>query len=222
MTPMLEIGEMLLSETERKRDYFFRPSLKNIASIGSPKEIVEVYAILNGSEFQSLSGSSYFPERLIYSYSQNLLSCAIKVMSACCSEDISDLVGEFKGWKHCYVYRPGLLTKFEIITYATSLIEHGVIGKAKVRKLQKNEGRNDFTNEFYAMEYINAARIHFSMPRAEAEQLTMTEFQLLLKAKYPEEKGFTREEYDAIMDADDQLQEKLIAQEAARLAKNGG
>ncbi|WP_229718530.1 DUF6246 family protein, partial [Yersinia enterocolitica] len=53
-------------------------------------------------------------------------------------------------------------------------------------------------------------------------QLTMTEFQLLLKAKYPEDKGFTREEYDEIMDADDRLQERLIAQEKARLAKNGG
>ncbi|MGM7948250.1 DUF6246 family protein, partial [Yersinia enterocolitica] len=81
-------------------------------------------------------------------------------------------------------------------------------------------GNNDYSNEFNAMDYINSARIHFNMSRAEAEQLTMTEFQLLLKAKYPEDKGFTREEYDEIMDADDRLQERLIAQEKARLAKN--
>ncbi|BEM13397.1 hypothetical protein SM14VA7_12230 [Serratia marcescens] len=31
----------------------------------------------------------------------------------------------------------------------------------------------------------------------------MTEFQLLLAAKYPEQKGFTREEYDQVMDEDE-------------------
>jgi len=39
------------------------------------------------------------------------------------------------------------------------------------------------------------------MSREEAEQLTMTDFQLLLAAKYPEQKGFTREEYEAAEDA---------------------
>lgn len=39
------------------------------------------------------------------------------------------------------------------------------------------------------------------MNRAEASQLTMTEFQMLLAAKYPDQKGFTREEYDAVADA---------------------
>lgn len=28
----------------------------------------------------------------------------------------------------------------------------------------------------------------------------MTEFQLLLAAKYPDQKGFTRDEYDAVVD----------------------
>lgn len=39
------------------------------------------------------------------------------------------------------------------------------------------------------------------MNRVEASQLTMTEFQMLLAAKYPDQKGFTREEYDSIADA---------------------
>jgi hypothetical protein len=49
------------------------------------------------------------------------------------------------------------------------------------------------------------------MNREEASQLTMTEFQMLLSAKYPDQKGFTREEYDAI--ADD-----YMAKKAKRLA----
>lgn len=39
-----------------------------------------------------------------------------------------------------------------------------------------------------------------------AELLTMTEFQMLLAAKYPEQKGFTRDEYDAV--ADDYMAKK--------------
>lgn len=47
---------------------------------------------------------------------------------------------------------------------------------------------------------------HLGMSREEAEQLTMTEFQMLLATKFPEQKGFTKEEYDAV--ADDYLARK--------------
>ncbi|MBD2806355.1 hypothetical protein ID855_16955 [Xenorhabdus sp. ZM] len=48
------------------------------------------------------------------------------------------------------------------------------------------------------------------MTREEAERLTMTEFQMMLKAKFPDEKGFTREEYDAVIDADDKRTNDLM------------
>lgn len=35
MTPMLDIGEMLLSDTVSQKDYFFRPSLKNMTKVGA-------------------------------------------------------------------------------------------------------------------------------------------------------------------------------------------
>ncbi len=70
-----------------------------------------------------------------------------------------------------------------------------------------------WVTEFNAFEYISAARNHFGMRREEAEQLTMTEFQMLLAAKYPEQKGFTREEYSQITD-------DYLAKKAKRLAKS--
>ncbi|HDL7646039.1 TPA: hypothetical protein PXO92_002654 [Yersinia enterocolitica] len=230
MTPMLDIGEMLLSDTEQQQDYFFSPSLKNMTRIGAAAEIVEIYAVLNGSELNQVLTpvinanlpAPLMPSKAIKQCSDHILAAAIRVIEACCDRPVTELIGEFKGWRNCIVYRPGKVSKEVVITIARELIEHGVIGKAKIRKLQKNEGKNDYSSEFNAMDYINSARIHFNMSRAEAEQLTMTEFQLLLKAKYPEEKGFTREEYDEIMDADDRLQERLIAQEKARFTKNGG
>ncbi len=108
--------------------------------------------------------------------------------------------GEWKGWRHCVVYRPGQIPKNDIIVLAQHLMQHGVVGKAKVRQLQRHETGERIT-EFKAFDYISAARSHFGMNRAEASQLTMTEFQMLLAAKYPEQKGFTREEYDAVADA---------------------
>lgn len=100
----------------------------------------------------------------------------------------------------------------DMIIFAQSLITHGIIGKAKVRQLQRHKS-GQTTSEFNAFEYISAARNHFGVSRHEAEQLTMTEFTMLLAAKYPDQKGFTREEYDQV--ADDYLERK-----ARRLAKS--
>lgn len=97
------------------------------------------------------------------------------------------------------MFSRGSLPVSDIIILGQSLITHGIIGKAKVRRLQRHE-TNSFVSEFSAFEYISVARNHFSMPRAEAEQLTMTEFQLLINAKYPDQKGLTAEEYDAVAD----------------------
>lgn len=101
----------------------------------------------------------------------------------------------------------------DMVLIAQSLIRHGIIGKAKVRKLQRHEGSST-SSEFNAFEYISAARTHLGMRREEAEQLTMTELQMMLAAKFREQKGFTREEYEAT--ADD-----FLAKQARRRAKAG-
>lgn len=41
----------------------------------------------------------------------------------------------------------------------------------------------------------------------------MTEFQTLIAAKYPDQKGFTKDEYDAVAD-------EYLAKKARRLAKS--
>jgi hypothetical protein len=100
-----------------------------------------------------------------------------------------------------------------MLIVAQSLITHGIVGKAKVRQLQRHE-TGERTTEFKAFEYISAARSHFGMNRAEASKLTMTEFQMLLAAKYPDQKGFTRDEYDKVSD-------DYMAKKARRLARAG-
>lgn len=100
----------------------------------------------------------------------------------------------------------------DMIIIAQNLMSHGVVGMAKVRKLQRYES-NDATTEFHATEYIIAARNHFGMSREEAENLTMTEFAMLINARYPDQKGFTREEFDAVMDEDERRWQAMMMKE---------
>lgn len=222
MTPYKEIGECLITAGED--EYFFRPSFAAMSRIGEPQEIVQAFADLHDDEMSPLieratEAYGHVPAWLIEhirscSYGKRALMAAMTVMQACCEDDLSALIGELRPAKakgRTFKRRMGLMGDFEMLLIAQSLITHGIIGKAKVRQLQRHES-GKATTEFNAFDYVSAARNHFSMTRSEAEQLTMTEFQHMLAAKYPDQKGFTREEYDQV--ADDYL-----AKKARRVAK---
>ena len=95
--------------------------------------------------------------------------------------------------RRAFVWHKGVMNPQDMVILAQSLMMHGIIGKAKVRKLQRHE-TNEKTSEFRAADYVIAARNHFGISREEAENLTMTEFSLMLIAKYPDQKGYTRED----------------------------
>ncbi len=46
----------------------------------------------------------------------------------------------------------------------------------------------------------------------------MTEFAMMLNAKYPDQKGFTREEYDAVMDDDERRWQEMMKRENLKKA----
>lgn len=215
MTPVKEFGECVI--TAGDRDYFFRPSLLAMSRIGDPAEIVQAFYDLCNDEttpFAQRAAEAYirdeysrFPDCVLRFMQSGLLSrkalmAAHTVLTACCDDDISDLVGWMKpgkSRKRSFVWRPGSMPPESMVIVAQSLMMHGIIGKAKIRKLQRHES-SDTTSEFRASDYIIAARNHFGISKEEAGQLTMTEFQLMLIAKYPEQKGYTREEYDHAAD----------------------
>ncbi|WP_312463354.1 DUF6246 family protein [Pantoea endophytica] len=222
MTPMKEIGECLISTQDA--DYMFRPSFANMMRIDEPQEIVQAFYDLHSDEVtplveRAVAAYGHVPAWLLEhirttTYGKRALMAALTVMEACTECDISSLIGEFRPAKtkgKPFKRRAGQMGDFEILLIAQSLITHGIIGKAKVRQLQRHESSQG-TSEFSAFEYISAARNHFGISREEAERLTMTEFQHMLNAKYPDQKGFTRDEYEAV--ADD-----YMAKKARRLAK---
>lgn len=208
-TPLTEIGEMRISLSDRS--FFLKPSFRAMNEIGTPKEIVEVYARLNGIDYVApLQHVEYLPfgaqmqvMKTISKpvYGRHVLSAAYIVMQSCCEDDISVLIGGWKPTPRGVRYVPGIMPVSDIIIIARNLMQHGIIGKSplKVPERLEEQGKKT-TSEFHASQYIISARTHFDMTRDEAENMSMTEFQMMIKNKYPEPKGLTKEERAAEYD----------------------
>lgn len=230
-TPLTEIGEMRISLSDRS--FFFKPSFRAMNEIGTPKEIVEVYAKLNGIDYVApLQHVEYLPfgaqmqvMKTISKpvYGRHVLSAAYIVMQSCCEDDVSVLIGGWKPTPRGVRYVPGIMPLSDIIIIARNLMQHGIIGKSplKVPERLEEQGKKT-TNEFHASQYIISARTHFDMTRDEAENLSMTEFQMMIKNKYPEPKGLTKEERAAEYDQAkaDRERMKALAERKAKKARN--
>lgn len=230
-TPLTEIGEMRISLSDRS--FFFKPSFRAMNEIGTPKEIVEVYAKLNGIDYVApLQHVEYLPfgaqmqvMKTISKpvYGRHVLSAAYIVMQSCCEDDVSVLIGGWKPTPRGVRYVPGIMPVSDIIIIASNLMQHGIIGKSplKVPERLEEQGKKT-TNEFHASQYIISARTHFDMTRDEAENLSMTEFQMMIKNKYPEPKGLTKEERAAEYDQAkaDRERMKALAERKAKKARN--
>lgn len=230
-TPLTEIGEMRISLSDRS--FFFKPSFRAMNEIGTPKEIVEVYAILNGIDYVApLQHVEYLPfgaqmqvMKTISKpvYGRHVLSAAYIVMQSCCEDDVSVLIGGWKPTPRGVRYVPGIMPVGDIIIIARNLMQHGIIGKSplKVPERLEEQGKKT-TNEFHASQYIISARTHFDMTRDDAENLSMTEFQMMIKNKYPEPKGLTKEEREAEYDQAkaDRERMKALAERKAKKARN--
>ena len=167
------------------REWTFTPSLARIADLGSPAEIVEVFAALHGP---------------------GATRAAVHVLATLCDQadpfpliGIVGLAADGKGLER----QAGLMPDAELVIMAQHLMRHGVCGKAKPGASGREGGKYSAT--FDASEYVALARAHLGMSRADAEGLSMTELQQLLDAKFPDTKGGagvpTAEEYEAQMKA---------------------
>lgn len=230
-TPLTEIGEMRISLSDRS--FFFKPSFRAMNEIGTPKEIVEVYAKLNGIDYvaplQHVECLPFGAQMQVMKtiskpvYGRHVLSAAYIVIQSCCEDDVSVLIGGWKPTPRGVRYVPGIMPVSDIIIIARNLMEHGIIGKSplKVPERMEEQGKKT-TNEFHASQYIISARTHFDMTRNEAENLSMTEFQMMIKNKYPEPKGLTKEERAAEYDQAkaDRERMKALAERKAKKARN--
>ncbi len=162
-------------------EFTFTPSFKNIAALGSPGEIVRLFVDLHGPK--AVEAARYI----------------LTVMSD--QEDPTPAVGwlslEDGEWKS------GAIPDGEQVILATHLMTHGIAGKAN-----PGDGKSggEYTSEFNAAEYVSAARVHLGLSSADAESLSMTEFQMMLAMKFPESGKAgrdipTKEEYRKFMES---------------------
>lgn len=169
---LIECG-FTLAQMPDGSEFTFTPSLGRIAALGSPSGIVRVYADLHGPQASRTAGY---------------------VLAVLCDQDDpTPLIG----WYDAHGWHPGVMPAAEQIILARHLMQHGIIGKAKPGK-----GGGQYAQEFHAAEYIAAARVHLGLSSADAEALSMTEFQTAFKMKFPEQKARelpSREEYRELM-----------------------
>ena len=160
--------------TEDGQEFTFRPSFGRIASLGGPHEIVSLYAALHGP--RATQEAAY------------VLACL------CDQEDCTPLIGSVTPEGHV----PGAMKAAEMVLIAQHLMRHGIVGTAK-------PGTQDgkYSDSFDASEYVSAARVHLGLSSADAEALSMTEFQQMLRMKFPDAKadkqGPSKEEYEAAL-----------------------
>lgn len=164
--------------TEEGMEFTFTPSFGRIARLGSPHEIVALFAGLHGPK--AAEDAAY------------VLACL------CDQEDATPLTG----WREPGAWKPGAMPAPRQIILAQHLMRHGIVGKAKPDKT----GDGKFSERFDVAEYVAAARVHLGLSSADAEALSMTEFQTMFEMKFPKTGEAQRDvpsrnEYQAAMAA---------------------
>lgn len=179
MTVLVECGFVQVWAGEDA--WSFTPSLARIASLGGPREVVALYAALHGP--RAAEEATY------------VMACL------CDQDDATPLIG----WRDEGGWHPGSMPDAEKIVIARHLLQHGMVGKARPEGEAPAE-KGAYSETFDASEYIAAARVHLGLSTADAEALSMTEFQRLLDMKFPDANKKkrdvpTRAEYEAAMAA---------------------
>lgn len=162
-------------------EFTFCPSFGRIASLGDPQAIVALYAGLFGPRAEEDA--------------RYVLACL------CEQDDPTPLVG----WaapdaSDVLTWHPGAMPVAEQVLIARHLMQHGIAGKARPGE---GDSQGKYSDRFEAAEYVSAARVHLGLSSADAEALSMTEFQTMLEMKFPEQNKKrnvpSREEYAAAM-----------------------
>lgn len=186
--------------------YKLRPSLYAVSQMGTPEEIVQLYARMMGD------GPT--------------LADALHVINCCAEDDVSAVFGCLN---ESLQFVPGAAPAAHAVHIARSLLRHGVTGALPPLE-GKTPSDGDYSKTFSARDNVAVAMAHLGATSAAAWQMTMTELVGAMRAKFPpmpelDEKGrpvppkMKREEYDATMEYGDAIMAKLAKKKAV---KNGG
>jgi hypothetical protein len=221
MRPFTQIGEVVISKDGR--DYLLRPSFVNIARIGSPSDIVEIFNRVFSDYYLSCINYTKSKVDTLISGEEMVitLEMALHVIQCCCEDrlpkSLTGHVTESYMWHH---YESGV-TPNDIIILARHLMHFGMIGEEGDRS---SEG--DASDEgFDPLRFIAFASSPkgFSKPQHEAEQMTMVQFQSLYKITFPEiEKIKEQRTQEELAAAEFDKMEQIMADLEAENARSAG
>lgn len=206
MTVNTEIGELHIRCDGY--DFFFTPSLLAMTLIGPPDHIIDCYVKVFGGHYPQVTPDNPWIQRVISSpvYGRPMLSAALIIMQACCDDDITSLVGEFRfnATEH-QVYRPGRMNIKNIILLAQHLIHHGVTGDNAIPPSGKS---GEFSSQFDARSLVYSLVAHLGVSEGRAWNMTMTAVNYLMRARFPElnkPKLPSQDDYDAAWEWADKI-----------------
>ena len=175
MTTNPHIGEA--SAQVGEREFVFRPTLVRIAEIGTPAEIVEVFALVMSEP----TSRTHWVQRMV---------AALVVLYACADQfdrDLERLLGAASPWPQRY--NPGVMPADDVIHLARQMLRHGVVGVQleAFKRQQQEQGRQrgDYSAEFSPAEFAAQAVAHLGVTVDQAWSMTMTSIVQALAAKYP-------------------------------------
>ena len=154
------------------KQYNLVASLENMAKIASSKRILNIYDMMH---------SKIVPNSVLIDVARN-------VLMACCDDPSLDehLVRIRRGKP---LLKHNTISVNDQVVVAASLLRHGIAGVNKPKsKATPKKGQAEPLRVFDVNKIVADAMIHFDLSRAEAMQLTMSDFYHLLAAKYPPEK----------------------------------
>jgi hypothetical protein len=183
MRAITDIGQAEIKVNGRV--YFLSPSFLAMTRIGRPNEIVTSLVQVNGGHYpnHSISDKALRIKVIAICYAR-MVSAAVRILRACCEDDITDVIGHYDIMTSGRVrMREGLIPCDDVIWLARDLIKHGVLGD------QKNDGdeevAGEFSNKFDARAFVYLAVAHIGMSEEEAWNMTMTSFRAAFAAKFP-------------------------------------
>lgn len=177
---LTDVGEIEVSVYGR--DWLFRPSLSAISSLGTPEEIVQIFADLHATP--SPTGNGYLDGILLRNFKRKQFRVAVTMLWACSTDDITSLVGGYKPSAKGLRYQVGFMPMHDMVVVASSLAQHGIVGKVKKGEREK-KGDAEYSKGFNASEYVSMAIAHLGMTEREAWSMTMTGLLSAMRAKYP-------------------------------------
>ncbi|HFG1952586.1 TPA: DUF6246 family protein [Vibrio cholerae] len=192
---LTEIGE--IGVHYKGNTYILRPSLYAMSQLGSPKEILESYALIMSEFSDRKMRWRQFRE-------------ALSVVNSCCEDDLSDVFG-YLNERRKYVKKAASMS--DILAIARSLMQHGITGAQE--PIKRKDKESHYVKEFKAQDHVALAMAHLNIPEDKAWAMTMTSLVAALRAKFPQQeskepgsKAPTKDEHEATMEWFEKVQRK--------------